>query len=489
MKKSLIALSCITALSANLFASSSLEDRIKKLESELAKLKKQVKKNKKKIKRVNKKASIAKAQSFQDNLKWSVDFRTSVDKLEYTTAKGNKINNNSLLTNRLWLTMKYKADDKVSFYGTLSYLKAYGDSANHSQANTNPGYANFDWVTNENANDNTIKVKEAYWLYSNSTFFGKPISWTASIGRRPSTDGLGINFREGNKRKSAIASTVNIEFDGASFRWNMDKVGFPTGSWFKICAGRGITNAKPRFSNDDNGSIDYTKDNTLHGNSDMIGLIVVPYDDGQYSIHTSYAKAKHMIGFTNSELAKAPQNRQFKDVGDFSIMTVMFKAEGIGEEINDYLDNTIFFASYSRSVTDPKVSSAEGGMLGSADSKSGHSFWIGVQAPCLLSEDARIGIEYNKGSKYWRSMTYAEDTMIGSKIAARGSAFEIYWLKPLTKSLSLSLRHTRIKYDYTGSNAFFGADGAPMSMAEAKTKGLDPVEKAVDTRIAIRYSF
>ena len=30
-----------------------------------------------------------------------------------------------------------------------------------TQSNTNPGYANFDWVTNENATDNTIKLKEA----------------------------------------------------------------------------------------------------------------------------------------------------------------------------------------------------------------------------------------------------------------------------------------------------------------------------------------
>ena len=493
MKRGLIVLSCILALGATLFASTSIDKRISKLEKELKKLKKQVKRNKKKIKRVNKKASIAKAQSFQDNIKWNVDLRTAADMLSYTTANGKKIKNDSLFTNRLWLNMKYKGDEKVTFYGTLSYLKAYGDSANHSQANTNPRYADFDWVTNENANDGSVKVKEAYWLYSNNTFNGAPVSWTASIGRRPSTDGLGINFREGNKRKSAIASTVNIEFDGISLRWNVDKIGFPTGSWFKICAGRGITNAYPRFKTDQNGTTrDYTKNNTLHSDSDMVGIIVVPYDDGQYSIHMNYAQAKHMIGFESNGTAYKEVNGSygntpaFQDLGDFNIMTIMFKAEGIGNEINDYLDNTIFFASYSRSVTDPKKGKK---MLGSPDRKSGHSVWVGIQAPCPLTEDGRLGIEYNKGSNYWRSMTYAEDTMIGSKIAARGKAFEVYWLKPLTKSLSLSLRYTKIKYDYTGSNGFFGDEGTPMSMTEAKKAGYDPVEKAIDTRIAIRYQF
>jgi hypothetical protein len=101
--------------------------------------------------------------------------------------------------------------------------------------------------------------------------------------------------------------------------------------------------------------------------------------------------------------------------------------------------------------------------------------------PCLLSDDGRMGIEWNKGSKYWRSMTYGEDTMIGSKIAARGTATEIYWIKPLTKTLTLNLRHTYIDYDYAGSNAFFGKDGDP-DMANY-------VSEATDTRISIRYRF
>lgn len=39
--------------------------------------------------------------------------------------------------------------------------------------------------------------------------------------------------------------------------------------------------------------------------------------------------------------------------------------------------------------------------------------------PVVVTKDGKIGLEYNKGSKYWRSMTYGEDTMVGSKLAAR----------------------------------------------------------------------
>ena len=54
--------------------------------------------------------------------------------------------------------------------------------------------------------------------------------------------------------------------------------------------GRGLTNATSRFTQD---GTDYSEDKTLHGNTDAVGFIFVPYDDGQYSIHTQYAKAKN----------------------------------------------------------------------------------------------------------------------------------------------------------------------------------------------------
>jgi len=493
MTKTLIALSAVAALATTSFASTTDVDK------RLSKMEKKIKKLEKKLKKSNKKLNMVKAHDFGDNIKWDVDFRSTVDKINYKLSDGTEASADNVLANRLLLNMKFKADERVTFYGTLANNKTFGDTANHSQSNTNPGYADFDWVTNENMTDDTMKVKEAYWLYANDTFMGKDMPWTASIGRRPSTGGLGINYREGDKRKSAIASTVNIEFDGISLRWNTDQVGGPEGSWFKICAGRGITNANPRFTMS---GTDYANNTSLHGNSDMIGLIVVPFDNGQYSFHTNYAKASHMVGFdSNGTAYKAVDGTYsatpttirngtampaFQDVGDFSIMTAMFKAEGIGEEINDFLDATTFFASYSRSVTSPKSGHV---MLGSPDSKTGNSIWLGAQMPCPITEDGRFGIEWNKGSKYWRSMTYGEDTVIGSKIAARGTALEFYWFKPLTPSLTLNIRHTSIKYDYTGSNSFFGAEGVPMTMAQAQAQGQNPVKEATDTRFSIRYRF
>jgi len=497
--KKIIALSSIVALATVGFASTNVETRLEIMENKISKLEK-------KLIKANKKLNKVKAHDAGDNIKWDVDFRTSVDRLSYDHASGKESKNGSLMTNRLLLGMKFQADENVLFYGTLGYNKAYGDTMNHSQSNTNPGYANFDWVTNENATDNTVKVKEAYWMYMNNTFMGKDIPWTASVGRRPSTGGLGINFREGDQRKSALAHTVNVEFDGASFKWTLDKVTPLVGSWFKLCMGRGLTNATQRFQNDGSSYANNTSTSSHQKNIDMKGFIFVPYDDGQYSIHTNYATANDLIGFASngttymSTSGNYDSNYQtifpaFKSFGDLELITAMVKVDGIGDGINDYLDETIIFASFAQSKTKPKSfgTGETARMLGSTKSETGNSIWLGVQMPCLLSEDGRIGVEWNKGSKYWRSMTYGEDTMSGSKIATRGTALEVYWLKPLTKALSMNVRYTKIDYDYTGSQAFFGDDGTPTDMstitaANAAMYG-DPVKSSTDMRVSMRYRF
>lgn len=490
MKKGIISLCAVAALSTSSFASADMMKQLEALKAQIAALEAQIKtqneksvkiedglkqqeekmvKVEKKVETTNKTVNQVKAHDAGDNIKWDVDFRTQVDNVQYKLGDGTKLKNEGVLSNRLWLNMKFQADEQSSFFGTLSYNKLYGDNL---AGDNNPNMSHFDWITNESAtNDNSIKVKEAFWLYANDTFLGTDVPWTASVGRRPSTDGLGINFREGQERKSALSHTVNVEFDGASFKYDLDRVTGVPGMWTKFCFGRGLTNATLRFNQTN--QPDFTKDGTKAENIDMAGVIFVPYDDGQYSVHTNYAKAWNLIGID----AMAPA-AGFKEFGDLQLATIMFKTEGIGNGISDFLDDTTMFVSAAMSKTDPNNT-----MLGSSKSETGHSLLIGANMPCLLNEDARVGIEWNKGSEYWRSMTYGEDTMAGSKISARGQAWEIYRHQDLTDALSFTLRYTLIDYDYTGSNGFFGDFGAPRSI------GANDVAEAQNITANIRYRF
>jgi uncharacterized FlaG/YvyC family protein len=133
-----------------------------------------------------------------NHLKFNVDFRTAVENIGYKMADGKTAGNDAFMTNRLWLGMDWAATDKISFTGQLAYNKAYGARSGVNAT----GYENFDWITNENAYDDTLRVRSAYFFYKNNTFLGLNTPWTFSLGRRPSTNGHLINLRDNDPESS-----------------------------------------------------------------------------------------------------------------------------------------------------------------------------------------------------------------------------------------------------------------------------------------------
>lgn len=312
---------------------------------------------------------------------------------------------------------------------------------------------------------------------------GLDIPWTFSIGRRPSTNGALVNLRDDDIASSPVGHAINVEFDGLSSQFTLNK---EYGTSVKFCLGRGMSNAAPKFTSTPYANVDNA--NGGNSNIDLAGLIFTPYDDKQYKVSSMYYYANNLIDAVN------PMNytQGFETVGGMHTGVVYVSSKGIGKNLGSFLDDTTIFASFAMSKTDPKSTQ---GMLGSNDgeSKTGTSFWLGAQFPSLLSDDGKWGLEYNHGSKYWRSMTYGEDTNIGSKLAARGDAYEAYFTEYLVDDiLSMQLRYTYIDYKYSGSNGFFGnTSGTPMSMNEAIGAGMGDkvVDNAQDIRLYIRYRY
>lgn len=390
-------------------------------------------------------------------------------------ADGSKQENDALLTNRLWLNMSYAATKNLSFVGQLAYNKAFGQRSMVDSSTA--GMEGFDWISSEAAYDDTLRVRSAYFFYNDDEFMGLDMPWTVSIGRRPSTEGHLINLRDDVTASSPLAHTVNVEFDGASAKFGMEELIGLDGSYFKLCLGRGMSNAEPRF-----GATPYSGNDATTNNVDMAGIIVVPYDDKQYSTGFQYTYANNLI-----DLANPGVDYSMKTVGGLHTVTAFAMMNGIGDGISDFLDDTTIFVSGAMSKTDPYKD--HGGMLGSTESQTGYSYWIGTQFPSLISDDGRWGAEFNHGSNYWRPITYGEDTLIGSKIAARGDAYELYFTEPLVDDiLTFQLRYTYINYDYAGSNGFFGtATGTPYKISETPSNMI--VDKAQDIRAYIRYKF
>jgi hypothetical protein len=423
-------------------------------------------------------------------IKWDVDFRTSIDNINYKMADGSKQKNDALLSNRLWLGMNYAATKNLSFTGQLAYNKTFGErSLSPDNIQNNDG---FDWVSSESAYNDTLRVRSAYFFYNNDEFLGLNVPWTLSIGRRPSTEGHLINLRDDDQASSPLAHTINVEFDGASAKFGMEGVTGLNGSYFKLCAGRGMSNAEPRFN-----PAPYATSKEATNTIDMAGIILVPYDDKQYSTGFQYTYANNLIDMTDSGFntnnipatTTGTYNPTMQAVGGLHTATAFAMVNGIGEGWSNYLDDTILFISGAMTKTDPYAGKT---MLGSPDSQTGYSYWIGTQMPSLISDEGKWGVEFNHGSKYWRPITYAEDTLIGSKIATRGDAYEMYFTEPLVDDiLTFQLRYTYIDYKYSGSNGFFGStSGTPMAIGDIPSAMQGSiVNKAQDIRAYIRYKF
>lgn len=488
----IVKLSLATALmlsAANAASNASLEARLNSLEQELATVKKQLKKQKKKI-------NVVKAHDANDNIKWGVDLRTAVDSINYDMADGSSRDNGALMSLRLWLNMAYAVDSHNIFKGQLSMNKAFGadfGTVNGDYRAFSMGSL-FDWTGNEALSDNTLKVKEAYWLYLGDALFGADIPWTFSIGRRPSVGGFLANFREDDAAKSPLGHNINVEFDGLSSMLKLENVTGISGMSFKLCVGRGSTNATPLFSD----ATSYAEDNGLDS-VDLLGFIFVPYDDGQFIVKTNWFKAFNLPGMT-MDATGTPTG--FDEYGDMQGAAISVLVDGLTED--GYFSDVKAFASFAWSQTQPDTGKA---MLGSTDDESGTSYWMGALLP--VTEDSTFGVEFNHGSKYWRSFTYGEDTMIGSKLAVRGNAYEAYYTYKINKALSAQIRYTKIDYDYMGSNGFFGnTTGNAMKIDDVKrgaaaydagyitpettmAKNMLPniVESAQDLRFYIRYRF
>jgi len=481
---SLIAMMAVTG-GAEAATKAQLARRLAALEAQMAEIKSDLNSTKNTLTEV-------KTHDSMDNIKWGADLRTSLDNINYDMADGSKRSKSDLMSTRLLLNMAYTPNGSDIFSGQLSYNKAFGADMGNMRGFT---MDRFDWVTNEALTSNELKVKEAYWLHKGESLLGADIPWTFSVGRRPSTNGFLANLREDDVAKSPLGHNINVEFDGASAWADLENITDISGMSFKICAGQGSTNAKPRFNNT---GTDYDDDSGVLDDSKLLGFIFVPYDDGQFAIKTTAFRAWDMPGYSEAEMGHAMTDPTYKPNmsvrGDIDGAAVSVLIDGLTDD--GIFEDTKLFASFAWSKTHPDAGST---MLGSTEDESGTSYWAGVQQP-ILDGKGKIGLEYNHGSQYWRPFTYGEDTMVGSKLAARGDAIEAYFTYQMTKALSFQLRYTAIDYDYTGSNGFFGASGTPTKIADIKAgaaagdamaQAMLPniVESAQNIRAYVRYRF
>jgi len=440
---SLVATFALTSLHAA--TNAELEERVAGLEKKLSK--------------TDKKLSEVKAHHAFDNIKFGVDFRNAVDVIDYKNNEtGTETSNDSLLSSRLYLTMKAAPMSGLMFSGKLAIYSTWGSKLYVTDSPFK------DWSASSKPADTVMRVKEAFFVYSDS--IGEQ-PYSVSVGRRPSSNGFLANYRENEDTPgSPLAHITNMEVNAAMVKLDWGR--FIPGAYTKFVYGRAHTGEMENVYGTGTtpwrgpyADIDSNKED------ESVDFFVIPgkaYDDGQYQVMYQWA---HIFNTKGLNIAQAAAYEAWEDAGKPDIPTplptgkknasgtadlfsVGLKIDGIGDEISDFLDETTVFISGAYTNYNAKdgyslIGSESGG------SQDGSSIWAGVIIPDMITDNGKFGFEYNHGSKYWTPMTWAEDTAIGSKIAVRGDAYEAYWNFDLfgVKYLPSQVRYTYAQHDYT----------------------------------------
>jgi len=466
MKRTVLSLTatlCLAAINANAATNAELEAKLKALEEQIGELKNELKKNKKTL-------NVVKAHDAFDNIKWSIDFRNSVDFINYDydnydALSGTSKSNDGLLTSRLYLNMKAQPMEKLTFNGQLAMYGIWGGEL-YAEDPALKG-----WSGSSKADDTLFRLRQAYFVWSD-TLGEDGLPYNFSIGRRQSTDGFLANHRENKKDSgSPLAHITNMEVDGVMFKVDVDKY-FTEGSYLKLVYGRAHSGGIETLYDSVGGYQPYAQaDGDKNENVDYLVALGSLYNDGQYNLMFENATIFNTKGKNNSTLETAV------DAGTANLTAFSLQVDGIGDGINDFLDNTTAFASIATTRYMPNSGHT---LLGSPDDESGYSYWVGATFPDMITEKGKFGIEYNHGSKYWTPMTWAEDTAIGSKVAVRGDALEAYWNFNLfdVENLTSQIRYTYLMHDYT-----------PSVRCSGWVKPEEVDIKASDLRFFIQYSY
>ncbi|MBA3012799.1 MAG: DUF3373 family protein [Proteobacteria bacterium] len=404
----------------------------------------------------------------------------------------NDIDNDILYTSRFRMEMKAKINPSLSFGGRMAVYKVWGDSSGVQNYQGGMSDVTLDGTTSSLPNDDSIHLERAYFNYKNAVG-DVPVNF--SLGRRPSTEGPPLEY--GNydlEGGSPMAHLINWQFDGASLSMGLEEVTGITGSAFKLCYGVG-------FESDWGNSNSLTADKQLD-DVHLFGFIADLFNNETTSAVLNYAHAFDITdGFTGQTVMPftasvnpstgaytfaqntggfISRTEPTTNLGDWDAATLLLRTN-LMEQTDKDID---LFLSFGWSHTSPDQTSAHPfynllgyGLLnsnGSLEDRDGYSVYAGAIFP--MPFDARLGFEYNWGSQYWFNFTGAEDSLVDSKLAARGQVLESYYIQPIfTDNFFVKLGARYYDYDYTGSG---NPLGEPVKISAANS--MDTLFPVVD---------
>ncbi|PLX76566.1 MAG: DUF3373 domain-containing protein [Desulfuromonas sp.] len=423
------------------------------------------------------------------------------------------INNDILQTSRLRLNMKAKVWNNVKFSGRLSMFKNWGDSTG-VQVFDSWNRFTADYNNGTNTTGDMVRVDRAYFDWSNIADSGVYLS----IGRRPSTGGPPVHFREGEMRGGTPTGNVmSMNFDGITVGKAFENIGLE-GFTARFCYGQGyesewgngemfnnVTTKDTHFGgfnidilNDGINFLQFTAFRAMDINDGFKGLIAFPTEFGELFAPTLYNDMQKFPTF-NFVTRFQPSTT----IGDIDLGGIVFSREE---------DNGIkWFVSGGMTVLRPNGNAGMFGGMGSdavfeaelnstgtevmmvpktatnSDDEEGYGVYVGVQVPAPMG---KLGLEYNYGSEWWTPFNQAIDDAIGSKLATRGHVGEAYYIFDINPRMSIKLSGIYYDFEYSGSGSPVGKPQEIDAIMDGTAYSMLPVvDTAYDLNATVTVQF
>ncbi len=360
---------------------------------------------------------------------------------------------NILYTNRLRLNVDSKINDDLSVTARLSMYKAWGDSTGVQVFNGQPSSMNIDGTTAGVPNSDMLRVERAYFTWNHVA--GSPLY--ISIGRRPSTAGPPLNFREDEPRGGTPSGAlIDFQFDGITIGYHFnDKM-----VW-RLCYGVGYQ------SGFGNGNILKSPADRLK-DTHLIGANLDLYSTEKTFLQATYAHAFNVTDGFNGLLV-LPVNPVTGDAVNAPVVMRYTPSTNLGAinlfglNLNRRVGDVDLYLSGNYSGTRPNgVTSPFGGLMSdpfeTPVNHDGGMFYAGVRYNFPKNDGrTKIGFEFNHGTKYWFNFAQAEDDIIAPKTDTRGNVYESYLTHRIYERFIVKLGYIRYNYDYSGSGWHVGA--------------------------------
>ncbi len=362
-------------------------------------------------------------------------------------------NTSILYTNRLRLNLDSKINDDLSVSARLSMYKVFGDSTGVQVFNGAPTSLNIDGTTAGVPNGDMLRVERAYFTWNRvagSNFY-------LSIGRRPSTEGPPLNFRQDEPRGGTPSGAlIDFQFDGITIGYH-----FSDKMVWRLCYGVGYQ------SGFGNGNILKTPADRLK-DTHLIGANLDLFSTENTFIQATYAHAFNVTDGFNG-LVVLPVNPLTGDPVNAPVVMRYTPSANLGAidlfgvNVNRRFRSMELYLSGNYSGTRPNGTTTPfGGLMSNPfDTPVDHNGGM-VLAGLRYSfpqNDGRtkIGFEFNHGSKYWFNFANAEDDIIAPKTNTRGDVYETYLTHRFYDRLMMKLGYIRYNYNYSGSGWHVGA--------------------------------